>query len=134
MSLVPLADILNHKAAIVWLSDEYAIEPVCFEDTYESGSEDDVAAGCEGSECRAPGCTGESASCRCFSHDTIRNARLFACITHRPAQTTRSTLKHAVHCAEPANCEIPGSLLRRHAMQMVAMAVLPRAGAASCKG
>ena len=59
MSLVPLADIFNHKAAIVWLSDEYAIEPVCFEDTYESGSEDEAAAACEGNGCREPGCTGE---------------------------------------------------------------------------
>ncbi|CAL5222086.1 g4393 [Coccomyxa viridis] len=57
MSLVPLADIFNHKAAIVWLSDEYAIEPVCFEDTYESGSEDEAAAACEGNGCREPGCT-----------------------------------------------------------------------------
>lgn len=29
--MVPMADIFNHKAAIVQLSDEYAIEPICFE-------------------------------------------------------------------------------------------------------
>ncbi|KAK9835816.1 hypothetical protein WJX74_008600 [Apatococcus lobatus] len=39
MSLVPVADIFNHKAAVVELSSDYAIEPVCFGD--ESGSQND---------------------------------------------------------------------------------------------
>ncbi|BDA50036.1 probable N-lysine methyltransferase SETD6 at N-terminal half [Coccomyxa sp. Obi] len=39
MSMVPLADIFNHKAAIVQLSDDYVIEPNCFaEDSSEDGS------------------------------------------------------------------------------------------------
>ncbi|CAL8465452.1 g4988 [Coccomyxa elongata] len=39
MSMVPLADIFNHKAAIVQLSDDYIIEPNCFaEDSSEDGS------------------------------------------------------------------------------------------------
>ena len=63
MSLVPLADIFNHKAAIVWLSDEYAIEPVCFEDVSESGSDEDVAAACGDADCRAPGCSGKPPAC-----------------------------------------------------------------------
>ncbi len=37
--MVPLADIFNHKAAIVQLSDDYIIEPNCFaEDSSEDGS------------------------------------------------------------------------------------------------
>ena len=40
MSLVPVADIFNHKAAVVELSSDYAIEPVCFGDDSGSGSEE----------------------------------------------------------------------------------------------
>ena len=36
MSLVPVADIFNHKAAVVELSSDYAIEPVCFGDGDDS--------------------------------------------------------------------------------------------------
>jgi len=45
--MVPLADIFNHKAAIVQLSDEYAIEPACFDegDTDEEASEEDEPEG-----------------------------------------------------------------------------------------
>ena len=63
MSLCPLADIFNHKAAIVQLSDDYAIEPICFEGGDESSSDDDDdetdAAGCGDDKCTEPGCTGE---------------------------------------------------------------------------
>ncbi len=40
MSMVPLADIFNHKAAIVQLSDDYVVEPNCYEqdDSSEDGS------------------------------------------------------------------------------------------------
>lgn len=38
MSMVPLADIFNHKAAIVQLSDDYVIEPTCYECS-DSGSD-----------------------------------------------------------------------------------------------
>ena len=60
MSLVPLADIFNHKAAIVQLSDEYMIEPVCFEDGKESSDDDASSAACGGNQCTEPGCAGES--------------------------------------------------------------------------
>ena len=75
--MVPLADIFNHKAAIVQLSDEYAIEPICFEGGEESsgcsdesdgnsgasGSEDETAAHCGDANCEEPGCHhGEPAS------------------------------------------------------------------------
>ena len=68
-SLVPLADIFNHKAAIVPLSDEYAIEPICFEGGDESGSDDSdwAAACCEDDECREPDCTGEQLACAWLS-------------------------------------------------------------------
>jgi hypothetical protein len=36
MSMVPFADIFNHKAAIVKLSDEYVIEPECYEEDVSS--------------------------------------------------------------------------------------------------
>lgn len=77
MSLVPLADIFNHKAAIVQLSHEYAIEPICFEGGDESsgcsdefggnsgasGSEDEAAGHCGDVYCEEPGCHhGESVS------------------------------------------------------------------------
>ena len=82
MSLVPLADIFNHKAAIVQLSDEYAIEPICFEGGDESsgssdesggnsgasGSEDETAGHCGDAHCEEPGChRGGSASSLCLS-------------------------------------------------------------------
>ncbi len=41
MSLVPVADIFNHKAAIVELSSDYVIEPVCFGDSDEGSSDND---------------------------------------------------------------------------------------------
>ena len=62
MSLVPLADIFNHKAAIVQLSGEYAIEPVCFEGGKESSDEDASSADCGEDQCSEPGCSGESRS------------------------------------------------------------------------
>ena len=80
MSLVPLADIFNHKAAIVQLSDEYAIEPICFEGGDESsgcsdesggnsgasGSEDETAGHCGDAYFEEPGCHhGGSASKNC---------------------------------------------------------------------
>ncbi len=72
MSLVPLADIFNHKAAIVQLSDEYAIEPICFEGGDESASEDDTdddeeAGACGDDDCAEPGCTGAIISCELLS-------------------------------------------------------------------
>lgn len=39
--MVPLADIFNHKAAIVQLSDDYAIEPTCYEGS-DYGSYGDI--------------------------------------------------------------------------------------------
>lgn len=46
---MPVADIFNHKAAVVELSSEYAIEPVCFGDEAGSGSEEgDSSASEEG--------------------------------------------------------------------------------------
>ena len=62
MSLVPLADIFNHKAAIVQLSDEYMIEPVCFEGGKESSDDDASSADCGDDQCSDPGCSGESRS------------------------------------------------------------------------
>ncbi len=70
MSLVPVADIFNHKAAAVELSGEYAIEPVCFgdedendsdsnisdsEDAEDGGEDTDVAASKDGEEGHASG-------------------------------------------------------------------------------
>ena len=40
MSMVPVADIFNHKAAVIELSGDYVIEPACFGDEDDSGSED----------------------------------------------------------------------------------------------
>ena len=60
MSLVPLADIFNHKAAIVQLSDEYMIEPICFEDSKELSDDDASLAACGDGQCAEPGCSGES--------------------------------------------------------------------------
>ena len=62
MSLVPLADIFNHKAAIVQLSGEYAIEPVCFEGGKDSSDDDASSTDCGGDQCSDPGCSGESRS------------------------------------------------------------------------
>ena len=62
MSLVPLADIFNHKAAIVQLSGEYMIEPVCFEGGKESSDDDASSADCGEAQCPDPGCSGESRS------------------------------------------------------------------------
>ena len=41
MSLVPLADIFNHKAAVVSLAGDYQIDPNCFgeDSASHSGSE-----------------------------------------------------------------------------------------------
>ena len=47
MSLVPVADIFNHKAAVVELSSDYAIEPVCFGDEAGSGSEEGESSASE---------------------------------------------------------------------------------------
>ena len=47
MSLVPLADIFNHKAAVVALSGEYQIQPACFGD---DGGDEDSASGAAGSD------------------------------------------------------------------------------------
>ncbi len=38
--MVPLADIFNHKAAIVQLSDDYMIEPICYEGSGNSNASD----------------------------------------------------------------------------------------------
>ena len=62
MSLVPLADIFNHKAAIVQLSGDYAIEPVCFEGGEDSSSDDASSTDCGDDQCSDPGCSGESLS------------------------------------------------------------------------
>ncbi|KAK9903332.1 hypothetical protein WJX75_003109 [Coccomyxa subellipsoidea] len=45
MSMVPLADIFNHKAAIVQLSDEYIIEPTCYEQDDSSEDDNSLASG-----------------------------------------------------------------------------------------
>lgn len=41
MSLVPLADIFNHKAAVVALSGDYQIQPACFGN--DEGDEDSAS-------------------------------------------------------------------------------------------
>lgn len=43
--MVPLADIFNHKAAIVQLSDEYIIEPTCYEQNDSSEDDNSLASG-----------------------------------------------------------------------------------------
>ena len=60
MSLVPLADIFNHKAAIIQLSDEYMIDSVCFEGGKESSDDDVSSAACGDDQCTEPGCSSES--------------------------------------------------------------------------
>ena len=62
MSLVPLADVFNHKTAIVQLSGEYAIEPVCFEGGKDSSDDDASSTDCGEDQCSDPGCSGESRS------------------------------------------------------------------------
>ena len=43
MSLVPLADVFNHKAAVVSLSGDYQIQPACFGDEGDGGSDSGAA-------------------------------------------------------------------------------------------
>ena len=50
MSMVPLADIFNHKAAVVALAGNYQIEPNCFgDDSSRDSASDTASASGEGS-------------------------------------------------------------------------------------
>ena len=51
MSLVPLADIFNHKAAVVALSGDYQIQPACFGD---DGGDEDGASSAADSDTEGP--------------------------------------------------------------------------------
>ena len=48
MSLVPLADIFNHKAAVVSLSGDYQIQPTCFGD---EADEDGASSAADSETC-----------------------------------------------------------------------------------
>lgn len=43
MAMVPLADLFNHKAAVVQLGGAYTVEDICFEDMSESDQEENGA-------------------------------------------------------------------------------------------
>lgn len=68
-------------------------------------------------------------------HASLASLLKQSSVDSRHSQTSSSTLGSKPACSMIASRETPGrSCSDRRGMQMIAMAVLPRAGAASCKG
>ncbi|KAK9815861.1 hypothetical protein WJX72_010928 [[Myrmecia] bisecta] len=62
MAMVPMADIFNHKAAVVDLSEGYAVEDACDGSADPSGSEQSLESGSADSEAESDACSQPSSS------------------------------------------------------------------------
>ena len=58
--MVPFADAFNHKHALVQLSEDYVVEPVCYDDDSTSSSIDEHASHSDGSDAANSELSGEA--------------------------------------------------------------------------